>query len=354
MQIRAAKESDLAEIIRQQKLVFRPDEPDAGRRYWSYIREEPTYRIDQLRVLEHDGRVVSNLRVWDRQIRVRGATLRAGGIALVLTCPDCRGHGFARALMEQTDQYFAESGYDIGLLFTIIGTEFYGRLGWTLIPLPVFEMELDTNTQVQSVDASVRPLDMRRDLADVMEIYESFTRNMTGPEVRPREYWESGPSRFRGVFPGWGVELEGRIVAYLNLETQSDQLHVREACALPDAQDTYGILLEKVVAEARMNNIIRVTGILPQTHPLVDHFHRAEIGSIRWGTEDEMMVKMINENSFAAKFDRPPLPERLDSESGFFAALFGVEPAALDSSYAEWIDSLPTCDGPIYWLPDIF
>ena len=90
MEIRAAKETELEELVELQRLVFRPEE-QAQPRYWSYVREEPTYRLEQSRVVVDGGQIVAHLRVWDRQILVRGAHLRAGGIGSVLTRPQCRG-----------------------------------------------------------------------------------------------------------------------------------------------------------------------------------------------------------------------------------------------------------------------
>ena len=106
--------------------------------------EESTYELEQSRVL------VDHLRIWDRQIRVRKAHLCVGGIGSVLTHLDLLGRGYARALLRDAETYMAQSGYDLGMLFTIIGTSFYAKLDWVPIPLPTFVLDLinyavDTN-----------------------------------------------------------------------------------------------------------------------------------------------------------------------------------------------------------------
>ncbi len=159
------------------------------------------------------GRIVAHLRVWDRLIRVRGVGLRAGGVGSLLTHPDHRGRGYARALLAETEQYFTGAGFDLGLLFSIIGTRFYESQGWTPIPLPTFRFVPGPLDRTASVERSARALDVARDLDAVVEIYERCTGRMTGPEVRPGGYWALGPSRYRGVFPDWGAVRDGKVIA---------------------------------------------------------------------------------------------------------------------------------------------
>ena len=43
MMIRAAREAEIAEIAELQRLVFRPHEPDAAKRYLTYLKDDPNY-----------------------------------------------------------------------------------------------------------------------------------------------------------------------------------------------------------------------------------------------------------------------------------------------------------------------
>ena len=43
MMIRAAREAEIAEIAELQRLVFRPHEPDAAKRYLTYVKDDPNY-----------------------------------------------------------------------------------------------------------------------------------------------------------------------------------------------------------------------------------------------------------------------------------------------------------------------
>ena len=59
MMIRAAREAEIAEIAELQRLVFRPDEPDAAQRYLTYVKGDPTYTLDHSRVIFDDGNFFS-------------------------------------------------------------------------------------------------------------------------------------------------------------------------------------------------------------------------------------------------------------------------------------------------------
>ena len=134
MKIRAVHETELEEIAELQRLVFRPDDPDGAQRFMTYTRGDPTYTVDQSRVVVDRGRIVAHLRIWDRRLGVRGADLLAAGIGSLRTHPNHRGRGYAQALMPDSERYFLEAGSNLGLLFTIIGPPFHEALGWLPIP----------------------------------------------------------------------------------------------------------------------------------------------------------------------------------------------------------------------------
>tara|TARA_Y100000588_G_scaffold265715_1_gene280466 strand:- start:28 stop:1083 length:1056 start_codon:yes stop_codon:yes gene_type:complete len=351
MEIRGAKPSELEEGVSLQRLVFRPNE-DAFERYRTYVREDPSYQLDQTRVVIVDGKMVGHLRIWDRLIRVRGAQLRAGGIGSVLIHPDYRGKGMAHALMKDAESYMSEAGYDVGLLFTIIGTTFYEAQGWTPISLPIFEFANVTHNRKSSVD-TVRKLTFQADLDRIAEVYEASSKELTGPEIRSRDYWLSGPSRIKGVFPEWGVDRGGELSGYVNFEVQENEIWVKEACAQAREQDVFFALAESVVDAALEENVQRIAGSLPKGHPLMQALGRVLKREPAWDTHDEMMLKLMNWESVKQKLGGEGAPEDPPEDEGsLWCGLFGERTG--DAGLGAWIRSLPECVGPFYWWTDIF
>ena len=354
MEIRAVREDEIEETLELQRMVFRPDEgAGALERYRTYVRDDPSYRLDQSRVLLADRRIVAHLRVWDREIRVRGAVLRAGGIGSVLTHPDYRGRGYARALMRDTETYLLNGGYDVGLLFTIIGTPFYQRLGWTPIPLPTFAIELASDADDRP-STRVRALDVDRDLDAVMTIYERCSGCLTGPETRPRCYWRAGPSRIRGVFPEWGVAVDSELCGYATFDASADEIWVKEGCVKPSGDGAYPDMAQLIFGCARRYGLNRIEGSLPAGHGLVGALEAVCGSTATWGSHDEMMLKGINWRTITEKLNGGPQGEAPEDEGAFWRALYGQKAAEPDASVSGWMASLPKCQGPFYWWSDIF
>ncbi len=355
IETRAVREDEIEETLALQRLVFRPDEGvGALERYRTYVRDDPSYRLDQSRVLLEDGRIVAHLRVWDRAIRVRGAVIRAGGIGSVLTHPEYRGRGFSGALMRNTEAYMLNAGYDVGLLFTIIGTPFYEALGWTPIPLPTFAIDLESEP-TDRLPTHVRALDVVRDLDAVMAIYEQCSSRLTGPEMRPGDYWSAGPSRIRGVFPKWGVEQDADLCGYVTFDATGDRIWVKEGCVAPSHEEVFDDLARLICRCASRNGLTRVEGSLPVGHGLVRALEKV-CGSIAtWNSHDEMMLKGINWRTIKEKLKGDPPPGAAPAAEGaFWRALFGQDGVGLDESMSGWMESLPKCEGPFYWWSDIF
>jgi predicted N-acetyltransferase YhbS len=353
MEIRAAKESELEELFELQRAVFRPNE-DALPRYRAYVEEETTYRLDQSRVVVVEGRIVGHLRVWERTIRVRGEKLRAAGIGSLLTLPEYRGRGIARALLEDTENYLLESDYDLGLLFTIIGTPYYEALGWTVIPLPMFEVELSDEAEAPREANRVRHLVPDRDLQAVASIYDQCARDMTGAEVRLPDFWMSGFARYWNAFPRWGVELRGEMGAYLNVEQELDRMWIKEACAAPGCETGYENLAAHLLRTARDAELSCVAGSLPRQHGLVPCLSRMTGRDATWSHHDKMMVKRPNWSSMAEKFGWQVEEGVREEEGPFWRALFGLSPVHPGSPLAAMMRGLPRCEGPFYWWSGIF
>ena len=354
MEIRAVREDEIEQTLELQRMVFRPDEgAGALERYRTYVRDDPSYRMDQSRVLTVNGRIVAHLRVWDREIRVRGSVLRAGGIGSVLTHPDYRGRGYARALMRDTETYLLNAGYDVGLLFTIIGTPFYRALGWTPIPLPTFAIDL-VSEPVDRRSTHARTLDVDRDLDAVMAIYEQCSGSLTGPEVRPKQYWRAGPSQIRGVFPKWGVAVGSELCGYATFDASVDRIWVKEGCVKSSGDSVFVDLAQLICERARSDGLKRIEGSLPAGHGLASALEAVCRSTAAWDSHDEMMLKGINWRTIREKLNGEPQRGAPEDEGTFWRALYGQNAAETDASLSGWMASLPKCEGPFYWWSDIF
>ena len=81
---------------------------------------------------KHEEKLVGSLEVFERSISVGGESLTVGGIGGVLTNPEWRGRGVARAMLKRSEEFLKdELGVDFGLL--ICGEKVapvYAKCGW--------------------------------------------------------------------------------------------------------------------------------------------------------------------------------------------------------------------------------
>ena len=318
MMIRAAREAEIAEIAELQRLVFRPHEPDAAQRYLTYAKGDPAYTMDHSRVVFADGRIVAHLRIWDRTLRVRGSELLAAGIGSLCTHPDYRDRGYARALMFDSERFFLASGYDMGLLFSIIGTPFYQAQGWIPIPLPTFSFNV---VSACDMPTAVRRLNATQDLEDVKALYQAHGLIYECAVIRDQAYWTDGPAQVRSTFPTWGAVCEGQLAAYMTVESDDEEVWIKEACG---STAGYRSLAAAVLAEIGTR---RLAGSLPHDHGFIRALEALTGTTAKWDTHDEMMVKGVNWAALRQKVgdefvpDTPP-----QDEVAFWDSILGNRP----------------------------
>ncbi len=351
IQYRAAREEELETCVGLQHRVFRPTEPDAPARYRCYVTEDPGYRLEQTRVAVHGDQIVGHLRVWDRILNVRGVGLLAGGVGSLLTLPEHRGQGIGSGLLADAEQYFAE-GYELGLLFSIIGTPYYDARGWTPLALPTFEL---AGVEGSIIAPQPERLSVAGDLTDVRALYEVERTQSTGACERNADYWDDGPARLRGVFPRAGVRRDGRLVAYANWDVGEDELWVQEACAFDEEENAYEALASAVVSDSDGKPI---EGSLRSGHPIVGYLERETGGKATWSRHDEMMVKIadwerLREKLATAGIDvgTEPPTDRAEADA-FWRVLMG-RPLP-DDRETTWWDRMGECAPLFYAWVDIF
>lgn len=349
---RAARDDEIEACVELQHQVFRPHEDDAPDRYRSYVRDDPSYRPGLSRVALVEGRIVSHLRIWERVLNVRGTTLKAGGVGSLLCLPEYRGRGIASGVLADAERFFLEEGYDLGLLFTIIGTPYYDNRGWTPLPLPTFSATPNSPSVGERVGRGV-DLNLDDHLDVIRNIHRVECDSSTGSCERTATYWNDGPARLRGVFPRTGVEVDGRLVAYANWEDRPEGIWVTEAAAIEGCGAAIVTLAETVVSAASGGAI---EGSLRRDNPLA-----ACLGQMRemsWSVHDEMMVKMtdwarLDSRLSSVGVDIGPAPPKSRSDTdSFWRVLFGC--ALTEDRDTVWWDRLGPCPPLFYSWADIF
>ena len=292
MEIRAAKESELEQVIELNCFAFNPGQHE---RYWQYVRGDNSYRLSQTRVVVVNDRVVSTLRVWERRIRVGGSLVTMGGIGGVCTDSKYRGVGYASALMQDTIGYLQTTGCDLGVLFTIIPEEFYQRLGWTSLPLHGFKTKFNSKMTVEKPsDWQIRDFNLETDLDIIASIYDTANAQQSGAISRTRTYWDMEPSRIRGILPTVIAHQNGNIGGYLNYEIDDGYATVREVGYLSDNPDVLDALLFHLLQACAADKVEEIEGIFSPQHPFVERLKTVCNSDLNPITDTAMMLYAVD------------------------------------------------------------
>lgn len=292
MEIRAARESELEQIVELNCMAFNPNQHE---RYWQYLRGDSSYRLSQTRVVVVNDMVVSTLRVWERRIRIGASLVTMGGIGGVCTHSKYRGVGYASALMRQTIDYLQVVGCDLGVLFTIIPEEFYHRFGWTSFPLNGFKIKCNHATSTESLsDFQVRAFNVETDLDSVASIHDLTNVQQSGTVSRTRAYWDMEPSRIRGILPTVVAHQRGDILGYLNYEIDEKCAEVLEIGSRPDNPEALDILASHFLQECETEGVEQITGIFSPQHPFVERLIDRCNNELTHTTDTVMMLYAVS------------------------------------------------------------
>ncbi len=77
-----------------------------------------------------NGNVVASLAAYSNRFGFHGTPIKGIAIASVFTHPDHRGHGFAPQVLAFAEERAKEAGNQISLLYSDIGTDYYGQMGY--------------------------------------------------------------------------------------------------------------------------------------------------------------------------------------------------------------------------------
>ena len=292
LEIRAARESELAQVVELSCLAFNPD---GHERYWQYVRGDSSYRLPQTRVVVVNNKVVSTLRVWERRMRVGASLVTMGGIGGVCTHPDYRGVGYASALMRDTIDYLRMTGCDLGVLFTIIPEAFYRRLGWISLPLHGFNITCNSATRdANSSEWQVTNFNPETDLGAVAVLYDLANAQQSGTIARTRAYWDMAPSRIRGVLPTVIAHQNGHIGGYLNYEIEEKRVEVREVGYGPDNPPVLDALVSHLLQACESQRVEEIGGRLPSQHPFLERLIARDNSPVTPTEYTGMMLYAVN------------------------------------------------------------
>jgi predicted acetyltransferase len=227
---------------------------------------------------------VSGLSIVDRTMRVGVASVRMGGIAGVWTARQHRGKGYSRRVLEHSNVWMRENGFDCALLFGI--DDYYHKFGYAAC-LPECVVEVATRDAERAASAlTARPL-TPEDLPAVREIYAENNAALTGSLVRDEQtaWLEKGSDWLRESAVFVFCDLEGAVQAYAAYDVTDDSAPIRDECVVSElgarAPEAYAAIARWAAERALERRVDTIQFLLPPDHPFIAY-------ATRYGAEQKI------------------------------------------------------------------
>jgi predicted acetyltransferase len=215
-----------------------------------YMRCDPLLRPTDTLLAVMDGKPVSCLQIFSKEIRLRGDTVKIGGIGSVATAASHRRRGLAGRLVARAIPEMERRGMILSLLFTGL-QGFYERHGF--VPVTRHYLVLHPPSHRLDLPEAAGSRDfVPDDLDSVQRLYDSYCDAFECSTVRDRSYWE-GQLVYAGnpdeIFQV--AEREGRVTAYARMIEMGGAQIVTEFARAPDAAGELAVLLADLAPTRR-------------------------------------------------------------------------------------------------------
>jgi len=162
----------------------------ASRTYFeARFRTCPPANPADSRVAMVGDRIASHIRIYRRELRLRGTSVPGGCLSEVMSHPDFRRQGHGGAVIRDCMHYIRSLGYPIALVSSGVN-EFYCSADMVRFPqiattlaIPQWRVALPPDVRVRRYERG------GADDKAVAEIYEEYNRRRNLSVVRDAEYW---------------------------------------------------------------------------------------------------------------------------------------------------------------------
>lgn len=182
-EVEILKECDLDEWVAHCGSIFSVG-PDYFRRHFE---KDPHRDINSVFIIKDNGKIISTVRVFHREIYIQGIAYKMGGIGEVSTNKDYRGLGLSHKLLDYAVKYMESSGFIVSMLSASLFDHYakhgYVKLKHFTASLTKVQAELPRGFYLRELTSSDYPA--------MSVLYDNFVSQKNCAVVRNMDYWQS-------------------------------------------------------------------------------------------------------------------------------------------------------------------
>jgi hypothetical protein len=262
--------------------------------------------LQRFALLDEHGNLLASAKRYRHDIRLDGREGWMAGIGAVFTPAEVRGRGHASRLVEMLVARERAAGALMAGLFSEIGTQFYERLGFRVVPLD--EVTVTLKLKAGSPAMLVRS-GVERDLPDIAAMHAARTAGVRFALRRDASVIHYALSKKR-LLAGLGpqglrqveffVTEEGAsAVAYVILSENANGWTLEEAGDRDPAGARIGAMLQVLVAREPAHRIPLIRAWWPRSMPVPPQIELTQRGESR----DVFMVRPLADVAVPEKPD---------------------------------------------------
>lgn len=256
IEIRSLKSNELESWFDHCSSVFEK----VPRQYFvNHWLNDPWRDIDSIFVAVEDNKILSTVRVFNREIYFDGKKIKAGGIGEVSTIPEARKSGLSTQLLKKAIEYMKRQNINISLLF---GSHLnYSKLGWKFN-----KVTWNISDALAGSDFyNIRKIDFNNDMEEIKNIHQKYTSQFNGTVVREDKfYWTNWiKSEAKNCFVA--ESNDGNIVGYMCIDIINNTAVVKDFGMKLEYKNVFEELVSYVCNKIGTANEIKYPAVIKNT-----------------------------------------------------------------------------------------
>jgi hypothetical protein len=219
--------------------VFADKNPPPPSTYFErHFTNDPLARLDWIRVVLYNDKIVSSCRIFHRDVSLGGGTyITAGGIGEVCTSKQHRHRGLSKLLLQDSLTIMKSHGFSLSFLHA--APEFFpvyergGGYSSTISEWSVAKIDLDALENYQSSSdalssSSIRLAEFPRDTLRLQDLHREYSeQTFIGCLHRSEDYWNQFISKeLEGTL--FVLENNDTVMSWMSLRRRGDCVQLRE------------------------------------------------------------------------------------------------------------------------------